>query len=135
MPVYITEKVIETVTRKGQAMLHITKIIFTATPADVRVCPHLKDASKLVLKSVHPGCPAAFCAAFDIEPGNQWKGSNYFIMEVDKAELVASFGKMSQALQAHAKALPAPESCPECGGDNGNHWGHCPQHYENKALN
>lgn len=121
-------------------MLNIQKLIFVAEPANIKLSPHNSDASKFVLKSKHPECAAVLCQSLGIEPGEQWTGSNYFITEVDKHAFLEAFGKMSEAMKAKQlankpAALAAPGVCPECGAKDGNHWGFCLHHMENKVVN
>ena len=114
-------------------MLKINRIVFLAEPANVRLQPHTKDPTKFVLKSSHPECAAELCKAFGVKPGEQWKGSTYFITEVDKVAFMEGFSKLAiaAAKAPQAKALPAG-ICAECGGTDGTHWGFCPNHHENK---
>lgn len=62
-------------------------------PAEFRVVPHKSDSSKLVLKTCgcdgHRAALAAFCEAAGIELGKSWEGSNFFIVEVTKDNLLA----------------------------------------------
>jgi len=137
----MVETAIET---KGTNMLNINRIVFVAEPSNVKVGPHKTDSSKLVMKSVHPECAAALCKGLGMEPGNQWRGSNYFITEVDKSQFMAGLAAVSEAMQLEnysKPALPAPQAsltgkCIECGCEGGTHWGFCPNHPENaKKLN
>lgn len=127
-------------------MLNINQIIFVGETRDgqafVKVRPHKTDETKLALKSNLPECGAMLCKGLGIEAGNEWKGSNHFITEVDKTAFTAGLGNISDALQQPALPSPQPQQveggkCMECGNDDGTHWGFCPNHVENspKLLN
>ena len=122
-------------------MLNINKIIFVGETqfgtVFVKVRPHLKDPTKLALKANMPEVSAVLCKSMGVEPGNEWRGSNHFITEVDKAAFVTGLGHVADALKT-LEAAPQPKAlsagpCMECGCDDGTHWGFCSQHHENKA--
>ena len=134
--------------RKGQTMLNVSRILFVAEPASVKVGPHRTDSTKLVLKSRHPECSVMLCEALGIEPGKQWAGANYFITEVGKQAFMAGLSNIAGALvevdqqiadvaqiAAHLpEELAAPEKsgkCSDCGSSDGTHWGFCSHHYKN----
>lgn len=120
--------------------MNISRIVFlTQNGVFVKVGRHNTDGSKLVLKSNSAEAPAELCKSFGIEAGEQWGGSVHAaIMSVDKAAFLAGLAGISEALKAElpqAKALAAPGVCPECGGEDGKHWGFCANHMENKQVN
>ena len=98
----------------------------------VRVVPHKTDITKLVLKSIHPEAGAAFCKLSGLTHSDVWRGSNYFMLTVEKAAFLAKASSMiTAAVEAMVgayeppKALPIPK-CPECGTDDGLHFNYCP---------
>lgn len=109
--------------------MNINKIVFVGEQRYVKVGAHRSDSTKLVLKSSDAESGAALAQAFNLETGNTWQGSKYWITEVEKAAFLAGMAAMAGALQSPVKALK-PALCSECGCDTGGHWACCSLHPE-----
>ena len=108
------------------------------TPVAVRIVPHKSDASKLVLKALHPEVAGMLCQVMGVVPGKTWQGSNYFLTEVDAeafqksvpvfvAQAMAAARELDAerlAAKGEAKAIGSSK-CENCGCDDGTHWGFC----------
>ena len=69
-------------------------IVVEGTPIAVRFVPHKTDASKIVLKCQHPEGAAALLLLGGVTPGEMVQGSNFFVTEVSKAEILAAMPKI-----------------------------------------
>lgn len=119
-------------------------IAFEGTPIAVRVVPHNRDATKVVLKSVHPEAGVFACKMACIECGPVWQGANFFMVAVDRIEFAKKIGTLIgklinesfNALVPKPKfiELVDPKVCPECGTSDGTHFQYCGSHHT-KLLN
>lgn len=100
-------------------------IIIEGTPIAVRIVPHNTDPTKLMLKTGHPEAGMALAAICEVEAGELTKGSNFFMVPVDKDEFWKGLVKGFQNIMENQPKQLAEGVCEDCGCNGGTHWNFC----------
>jgi hypothetical protein len=108
-----------------QAISNKITIIVEGTPLAFRVVPHKSKPGWVVVKSGHPEIGAILAKFGNIAVGNTWKGSNFWITEFPKSELVSTLGVFLAGAIADVEVKALPTKCGDCGTDDGTHYNYC----------
>ncbi len=108
-----------------QAISNKIAILIEGTPIAFRVVPHTSKPGWVVVKAKHPEVGAILAKFGDVVAGKTWKGSNFWITEFPKSELISALSVFLAGALADVELKALPAKCADCGTDDGTHYNYC----------